>query len=283
MAQEPVRTTETTGTTETTTVHVLHTGEVNIDRSLAFRERTRHPMPYTGWLRPASKRMWVPVSAYLIEHPDGTVLVDTGWHSDIRTEQRKHLGVLPWTMYRGRVPAGRAIHEQLETMGITPSDLDYVVLSHLHSDHVSGLEHVADAANILVSKPEWDARNRFEYIPSMWDGIDIEAVELEWIPFGPYRCGLDLFGDGLVYLVFTPGHSAGHLSVLAKTGSGWVLLAGDVGYAEKSWEDNILPGVTTNDPDMRASLTWVRDFAARDDCFVALANHDPDVGATTIG
>ncbi|KTG13316.1 N-acyl homoserine lactonase family protein [Haloferax profundi] len=269
--------------TTQTTVHVLHTGAVNIDRALAFREQSLHPMPYTGWLRPKSKRMWAPVSAYLIDHPEGPVLVDAGWHSDVRTDQRGHLGFLSSTMYWGRLPAGQAVHEQLASLGVRPEDLEYVVMSHLHSDHASGLEHVRDAKHIVVSTPEWDARTDFGYIPSMWDGIDVTPFDLAEIPFGPFKQGLDLFGDGLVYLVFTPGHSAGHVSVLTKTGAGWVLLAGDVGYAAKSWEDGILPGVTTDDRDMHASLTWVKDFAARDDCVAAFANHDPDVTPTTIG
>jgi N-acyl homoserine lactone hydrolase len=267
----------------TTTVHVLHTGEVNIDRALAFRERTWHPMPYTGWFRPSSKRLWVPVSAYLIEHPRGPVLVDTGWHSDIRTNQRHHLGFVPWTMYRGRLPDGMAVHEQLAGLGITPNNLEYVVLSHLHSDHVSGLAHVADANEILVSRTEWDARNRFEYIPSMWDGTGMRRYEFEEIPFGPSRQGLDLFGDGSIYLVHTPGHSEGHVSVVTRTSAGWVLLAGDVGYAARSWEEHVLPGVTTDDAVMDASLAWVRTFTERDDCVGAFANHDPAVDPTTVG
>lgn len=266
-----------------TTVHVLQTGAVNIDRALAFRERTWHPAPYTGWFRPKSKRAWVPVSTYLIEHPEGPVLVDTGWHTDVRSNQRAHLGLLASSMYWGRLPEGKAIYEQLSGLGVSPADLRAVVLSHLHSDHVSGLEHVADAEEILVSRPEWDARNDFGYIPSMWDGIEIDSFELEDIPFGPFETGLDLFGDGAIYLVYTPGHSQGHVSVLANTASGWVLLAGDVGYASRSWEEGILPGVTTSDEEMAASLDWVSEFAAREDCVAALANHDPEVSPVTIG
>lgn len=282
---EPVRTPPTTSATRTTatTVHVLHTGTVNVDRALAFRERTWHPAPYTGWLRPRSARIELPVSAYLIEHPDGPTLVDTGWHAEMRTDQRAHLGRLASSMYSGRLPDGKAVHEQLAGLGFDPGDLRFVVLSHLHSDHVSGLEHVADAERILVSRPEWEARRSFGYVPSMWDGIDVDAFDLEDVPFGPHHRGLDLYGDGSVLLVFTPGHSRGHVSVLARTASGWVLLAGDVGYASRSWEEGVLPGVTTSDAEMDASLSWVDSVAAREDCLVALATHDPDVSPVSLG
>jgi glyoxylase-like metal-dependent hydrolase (beta-lactamase superfamily II) len=282
---ESVRTTTATPTptTPTTTVHVLHTGTVNVDRALAFRERTWHPAPYTGWLRPRSARIELPVSAYLIEHPDGPTLVDAGWHADMRTEQRAHLGRVATSMYSGRLPEGAAVHEQLDGLGVAPEDLRFVVLSHLHSDHVSGLAHVADAERILASRPEWEARGSFGYVPSMWDGIDVEPFDLERVRFGPRGRGLDLYGDGSVYLVSTPGHSRGHVSVLARTASGWVLLAGDVGYARRSWEEGVLPGVTTSDAEMEASLSWVGTFAAREDCVAALANHDPDVAPVTLG
>ncbi|MFC0334564.1 hypothetical protein ACFOLF_25035 [Paenibacillus sepulcri] len=59
-------------------LHVWHTGEVLIDQALAFKEKTWHPAPFTGWLRPYSRKMWVPVSAYLIERLKGRILGDTG-------------------------------------------------------------------------------------------------------------------------------------------------------------------------------------------------------------
>jgi glyoxylase-like metal-dependent hydrolase (beta-lactamase superfamily II) len=283
MTKKTIARADTNTESDTISVQVFHTGSVYIDRALAFREKTLHPMPYTGWFRSKSKKLWVPVSAYLIDHPDGLVLVDTGWHTEIRETQRKHLGFIPSTMFKGSLPAGEAIHEQLAARGVEARDLTYVVLTHLDSDHVSGVKHVQDAGTILVSEPEWDAREGFRYIPSMWDGVNISPFALEEIPHGPYGTGLDLFGDGRVYLVFTPGHSAGQVSVLVDTGDGWILLASDVGYASRSWEEGILPGLTDDDDEAQASLQWVEEFSQRDDCIAILANHDPDVVPGTVG
>jgi len=281
MSSTPI--TEPHSRSASTTVHVLHTGEVTIDRALAFRERTLHPMPYTGWFRPKQTRITVPVSAYLLEHPEGSVLVDTGWHTDIRTHPRAHLGWLHHSMYQGHLPDGQSVTEQLGALGIEPADLSFVVLSHLHSDHVSGVGLVEDASRIIVSEREWAARNEFNYIPSMFEDVAIEPFAFEDVPYGPFGRGLDLYGDGSIVLVYTPGHSTGHVSVLSKTDPGWVLLAGDVGYAAKSWEKTILPGVTTSDEEMLASLSWVRGVAERDDTVAVLANHDPEVSRLTIG
>ncbi|RLQ94603.1 N-acyl homoserine lactonase family protein [Falsibacillus albus] len=259
-------------------INVWHAGNVYIDRSLAFRGKSLHPMSYTGWFRGADKKMWVPVSSYLIEHPKGLILVDTGWHEDMRKNQKNHLGRLAYSMFKGELPAGSSVREKLMEYGISSKDLDFVLLTHLHSDHVSGLEQVKDAKKILTSELEWEyAHKRAGYIKSMWKGIDIHTFPLKEIPFGPFNLGLDLFDDGSIYLVHTPGHSDGMFSILIKMQNGWVLLASDVGYSEKSWNDMILPGVTTNRKDAKKSLNWVKEFSEREDCLRVMANHDPNI------
>jgi len=179
------------------------------------------------------------------------VLVDTGWSPEIRTNAKRHLGWISHAMYQGNLPIGQSVKEQLSSIGLADSDLDYILLTHLHSDHVSGLEDICGAA--------------------------VETFELETIPFGPYNKGIDLFGDGTLYLVHTPGHSKGHFSVLVKTDQGWVLLVSDAGYAERSWKELVLPGITTNAQQATASLRWVQEFSLRDDCRCVLANHDPSL------
>lgn len=195
-------------------VHILHTGRVLIDRALAYKEQSLHPAPYTGWLRDREKKIWVPVSSYLIEHPKGLVLVDTGWHEEMRLNQRKHLGSFAYSMYQGELPEDDSIAEQLDSLGIRSKDLDFVILSHLHSDHVSGLRHVQDAKKILTSEIEWHSAQRgLGYIKSMWNNISIDTFKLMDIPYGPYKKGYDLFGEETLYLVYTPGHSDGMISI----------------------------------------------------------------------
>jgi N-acyl homoserine lactone hydrolase len=259
-------------------VHIIHTGKVYIDQALAYKEKGLHPIPYTGWLRGKSKKIWVPVSSYLIEHPKGLILVDTGWHEEIRRDQKNHLGRLAYSMYKGMLPEGESIAEKLESLGIKDNQLDFVLLTHLHSDHVSGLQHVHGAKKILTSEIEWKAAHkRVGYIKSMWQGISIETFSLMSIPFGPYKMGYDLFQDGSLYLVHTPGHTDGMFSVLIKMPKGWLVLASDVGYAEKSWKELILPGVTTDKNAARLSLEWIKSFSEREDCIQVIANHDSEI------
>lgn len=253
-------------------VHIMHTGDVKFDRSLAFKELdVVPPVNQRGEVFQAR----VPVSAYLIEHPQGRVVVDAGWHEEIRTNPREHFGEELHRFIEYRLPEGCSLREQLAAKGLSPRDLDAVVITHLDVDHISGLELLAGAKKFLVSGPEWReaARGKEQWIK----GLAFEPFEPKPIPHGPLQLGKDLFGDGLVYLVWTPGHTAGHLSVLARVEKGWLLLASDAGYAERSWRELILPGFTVDERKALESLKWVRDFARREDCAAAIANHDPSV------
>ena len=259
-------------------IHILHTGKVQIDRALAYKELGLHPAPFTGWFRNSGKKIWVPVSSYLIEHPKGLILVDAGWHEDMRVNQRKHLGSLAFSMFKGELPKGHSVAERLNHLGIKARDLDYVILSHMHSDHVSGIKHVQDAKNILVSEIEWKvAHKKLGYIQSMWKDVPINTFRFTDIPYGPYKRGYDLFGDNSLYIVHTPGHSASLVALMVKMEKSWVVLASDVGYSEKSWTQMILPGITTDRTAAYDSLKWLHNFAKREECVRIICNHDPAI------
>ncbi len=265
-------------------IHVLHCGKVRVDRSLPFHEKTWVPFSYTGIFRSNKYQIWLPVSTYLIEHPKGLVLIDTGWHTDVRVNQKKHLGLFHYIINKANLPAGKAIHEQLETRGIQPSDIDFLVLSHLHSDHASGLKHLKSAKKIMVSDLEWQAflNDKKRYIPSMWNGVAIEKFSYSNADYGPQRLAFDLFGDDSVVFVNTPGHTPGLSSTLIQSEKKAVLLCSDVGYAAKSWKQMIMPGVMVNRKQCRESLRWVKNMSEQENLLEVLANHDPAVLPHTI-
>lgn len=262
-------------------IHILHTGQVRVDEALPFggAMKTINPIAYTGIGRAKKHQMWLPVSAYLIEHEKRLVLIDTGWHTAMRKNQRKHLGTLHYKINKGSLPEGQAIHEQLATLGYQASDIDYLVLSHLHSDHADGLQHVKDAKRILVSEEEWYAANhdKLRYMPFMWEGVDMETFHFEATGIGPKGRSFDLFDDGSIVFVHTPGHAVGLSATILSNDTQFVLLASDVGYATKSWEQMILPGVMVNKMDVTQSLKWVQQQAAKPNCMEAIANHDVDI------
>lgn len=270
--------------TATIKIHVLHTGLVKVDKALPFHGQFRNPLAFTGLFRSEVNQVILPVSSYLIEHPRGLILIDTGWNKTIRKSNWQELG-LQMQINQGYLPAGWAIDERLAKLGYQPSNLDYVLMSHLHCDHASGMKLIKDVKNILVSKPEWQSANHLPlvYLPHEWQGVNVKTYNYEQTKIGPFNETFDLFGDGSVIQIHTPGHSAGLTSTLIKGSNGkYVLLATDVGYAQESWENMITPGICVNRNQAITSLGWVKEIAKNPNCLTALANHDPKVEQQTI-
>lgn len=260
-------------------IHILHCGQVQVDEAIPFKEKTLNPLALAGLFRSPKHQLLLPVSAYLIKHPKGLVLIDTGWHTDVRKDQKKYIGWPHYEAFKAMLPENQAINEQLALMGILPKDIDYVVISHLDTDHVSGLHLVKEAKNILVSRQELDVANsrNFRYISKMWKGTKIKPFQFQQTGIGSQRCSFDLFGDGSVEFIHTPGHSKGLVTTKIERNDKFVILASDCGYAKKSWEEMILPGIYYNKKVMTQSLQWIKDMSLSNDCIEVIANHDPNV------
>ena len=260
-------------------IHVLHTGTVGVDPAVPFRDTSKNPIAYTGIFQSPKRRIWIPVSAYLIEHPKGLVLIDTGWHSDVRINQKKHMSWKLNFASKARLPEGEAIDEQLLALGIRPQDLDYVFLSHMDVDHISGVSLIKDAKRILVSKEELKAANSGEirYSKRLFKDINIETFEMKESKYGPFNRSYDVFGDESVLMVDIAGHSKGTVATLIQNNGKFVLLTADCGYAKDSWESMRLPGPVSDKNNMIKTLRWVRDMAHKENCVEVLANHDPEI------
>lgn len=271
-------------------IHVLHTGEVHVSPYLPFGGDNCWPLKASGIMTPKSKWLWLPVSVYLIEHPKGCILVDTGWHREMspdgvydRKAQIKSLGNRRLFMVnQGRIPKGQAIDEQLASMGLKPSDIDYVLLTHLDCDHANGLKLVKDAKHIMVSRAEMNNIRKgltsfARYQTRWWKGVDMELFDWN-ADEGPVGRSYDLFGDGSVQMINIPGHSEGLCAVKIRNNEGrFVLLFSDGGYARKSWEHMITSGICQDKKLQRQSLQWIREQSMLPECIESLASHDADI------
>ena len=232
-------------------------------------------------------RRWASMAAQ-IEHPKGLILVDTGWHRDMSPEgvydkaaQIKSLGSrVLYNVNQGQIPLGEAIDEQLETMGIKPADLDYVLLTHLDCDHANGLRAVKDAKHIIVAQEELDCarKNGFiRYKKKWWEGVDLQTIKWNGTE-GPAQKSFDLFGDSSIKMINIPGHCDGLCAVkITREDGKYVLLFSDGGYATKSWKDMITSGVSLDKEMQRKSLMWIREQSLDDNCIESLATHDIDI------
>lgn len=276
-------------------VHVFHTGTVHVSKALPFKDAEKNPNPLQlTSLTPYGRRtrIWLPVSAYLIEHPQGRLLVDTGWHREIsplgkysRRAQIKHMGLGHFLLNQGMLPQGESIVEQLmDKVAVSPQDLDYVILTHLHTDHASGLRMVRGAKHIIVSEEEIQDTKQYpiRYARSMWEGISFEPFQFSDTGVGPVGRSLDLFGDGSVELIQIPGHTSGLTAVKINVGDKYVLLFSDGGYATKSWQEMIPPGTALDEAQALRSLSWIREASLAENCVESLANHDADIAPHVI-
>ena len=269
-------------------VHVLHTGEVRVSPYLPFGGDNCNLLKASGMTTPKEDWIWLPVSVYLIEHPKGLILVDTGWHRDMSPEgvydkaaQIKSLGSrVLYNVNQGQIPLGEAVDEQLATMGIKPADLDYVLLTHLDCDHANGLRAVKDAKHIIVAQEELDCarKNGFiRYKKKWWEGVDLQTIEWNGTE-GPAQKSFDLFGDGSIKMINIPGHCDGLCAVkITREDGRYVLLFSDGGYATKSWKEMITSGVSLDKEMQRKSLQWIRDQSMDANCIESLATHDTDI------
>jgi glyoxylase-like metal-dependent hydrolase (beta-lactamase superfamily II) len=198
----------------------------------------------------------IPIVAFLLEHPAaGLVLVDTGFRGAIaqgrsRTRSR-NLGAVGQLMVRNmRMDPKQTVAAQLEARGIDAAEVRLIVMTHLHFDHASALCDFP-SATVLLSKPEWDAahaRNPFMhgYVPAQLDPRpSYRTLEFTAQPTGgeddPFEHTLDLFGDGSLTLIFTPGHTHGHVSLIARLGDREALIAGDAAYTLATLREGARP------------------------------------------
>jgi len=177
-----------------------------------------------------------PVPSWLIEHPDGLVLFDTGMHIDLQTSFDR-IGEETAKNLQPDFSAGQELTARLGERSIHVGDIDRIVLSHLHFDHVGGNEEVPDA-RVLVQRDEWAAGHDQRmidygvYNPADYDhGHDVQELDGEH----------DVFGDGKLVCLPTPGHTKGHQSLRVELESGPVVLTGDCVYLESMLDDMIVP------------------------------------------
>jgi glyoxylase-like metal-dependent hydrolase (beta-lactamase superfamily II) len=164
------------------------------------------------------------VTCYLIKHSQGWLLFDTGLGDQLVNMpegQRSNAGV--WTVKK-------TLAAQLAEIGLKPSDINFLALSHSHGDHVGNVK-LFPQATLLVQKAEYDWPDPTG-TPRFPPGQPVRKVE------GDH----DVFGDGSVWLIATPGHSPGHQCLLVKLPkTGTIMLTGDAVHTKANWDSKRTP------------------------------------------
>jgi N-acyl homoserine lactone hydrolase len=225
-------------------IYALSCGALEFDRSLFF------PAAEPG------VDITMPVSSFLVVHPAGKLIFDTGVHRDARTDPARRLGKRVASLFRLHAREDEDPVGQLALLGLRPDDIRYVVNSHFHFDHC-GCNASFPRATFLVQKSELQAARAVgsRYNPKDWDcGLDYREVDGEH----------DVFGDGSVVLLPTPGHTPGHQSLWIRPGAGaQFVLAADAAYTRQHLEETILPSNVHDAAQMTQSMSMLRGLRDR--------------------
>ena len=226
-----------------------------------------------GFLAGETGKLKVPVPAYLVVHEEGRVLFDTGLNVDLRTRKAELMGPLAkdWEI---DFPDGLDIASHLARLGLKPSDIRYVVNSHLHYDHCGGNAFFPDATLVIHAK-EWRAAHRANtQAAGLYNPLDFEHMKSVRELDGE----LDLFGDGSIVVFPTPGHTPGHQSLRVVLESGPVVLAADCCYLKQTLDALHLPTAPYSREQMLESLGLLRRMQGEGARI--FYGHDPDFWTT---
>jgi glyoxylase-like metal-dependent hydrolase (beta-lactamase superfamily II) len=230
--------------------------------------------------------MTVPVPAFLIRHPSaGAILVDTGLHPSIATNGRENFGRLGTRFGKPALAAGEDVPAQLRKRGLDPGEIPIVVMTHMHIDHTSAISEFPNST-FIVSEVEWEAAARGPkptlngYRRQHFDfAFDYRTVDFDRGGIGSYATfgrSFDLFGDGTVRLVSTPGHSAGHMSVIAHLGERDFVIGGDATYTQGQLDGSAPPAPRPFDAhNYRRSLQELKLFKREFPNAIVTPGHDP--------
>jgi glyoxylase-like metal-dependent hydrolase (beta-lactamase superfamily II) len=218
----------------------------------------------------------IPVPWFLITHPRGNVVIDGGTAVECATDPRGHWGNAV-DVYWPVLQEQQGCVNQLRQLNIAPESVRFVLQSHLHLDHTGAIGRFPNATYVVQRRehqyaftPDWFAaggyiRKDFDRPGLRWQFLEGESSDY-----------YDLYGDGSIVLVCSPGHAPGHQSfVLSLPRTGRVLLTVDAAYTMDHWEEKALPGFMVSAVDAVRSVRKLRALADKTEALV-VTGHDPD-------
>ena len=198
-------------------------------------------------------------NCYLIKHSQGWMLWDTGVTDAIAAMPNGQAPADPKATHWRRP---KTLASQLDTLGVKPSDIKYLAVSHTHPDHIGNVG-LFPSSMLLVQKAEYD-----------WPlPLGVGRFKPEQ-PVQKLEGDLDVFGDGSVTIISTPGHTPGHQSLLLKLSkTGALLLSGDAVHFKDNWDNRRVPAMNFDKDKTAASLQRIADVLVKEKAQLWI-NHD---------
>lgn len=261
-------------------IHPIKTGTVQM-RPAQIRARGTGLPRYWRILMDREWTRELPIYCYLIEHPEGLFMVDTG-----ESARAMKPDFFPaWNLFhrraiRYRVTPDEEVGPQLGRLGFSPDDVNSVIMTHMHAGHSGGLGYFK-RARIIMSGQEWAAcmggvGRLAGYSNAQWPAwLAPRVVTFNAGTLGALAKSQPLTGDGAIYLVRTPGHTLGHISAVVEDGDLMYFFAGDASYLHTTMCEAAPDGFAVHPRLQISTLTAIRSIAL-DRPMIYLPTHDPD-------
>jgi N-acyl homoserine lactone hydrolase len=238
----------------------LETGRVSVPRSsMLRRDHVRRD--------DSNENVPFPIYAHWIRHPSrGDLLVDSGLDESFARDSFGNFRAPARAVHTllgasFELSPGDGVTSQLAAFGAHPA---MVLLTHAHGDHTAGLPALGAATRVLLGLHEREDAAAYIGYGHLAAGQVLEEIDFDrGQPLAPFDSVVDLFGDGSVVAIATPGHSRGHTSYLVAARSGPVLLTGDASHSAWAFEHDVGPAAPTAGEEQTAqrSLDQIRAFA----------------------
>ncbi len=220
---------------------------------------------------------WMPIYSWLIESEGQLILVDMGETARIYEEGYLPSGGPYHKAVQTKIKKEEEIPTQLKTLGYKPEDICTVILTHLHGDHIGGLEYFQNA-HIYVSHAEYEVATskkgpKAGYFKKNWpDWFAPQLIQYDDRAEGRFRQSYRLPDHENIIIVPTPGHSVGHQSVIYREGGSSYFIGGDLTYNLDTLKAEI-PNVLMFNQDAQDSVRKALDYVRSHSC-VFLSSHD---------
>lgn len=249
-------------------IETIQTGWTLVSSSVPDRGSHKWKMAYSRLFQSKKSRIKVPVKAFYVTVKDRAFLIDAGWSEQVAVQAKKHLG---FGLNFASEPV--MVREEAAKYQLEGKRIDCIMMTHLDSDHVSGVHDFEDK-KVICSKEEYKyAKEKRIRYGKLLNGLKFEYIDFKDDRNAIFGKSSDIFGDGSVIAYLTPTHSAGSVIYKITEDENYYLVVGDNGYMKESWGNGILPGPLYDADNMLKCLAWIKEKSNEPECLGIFCAH----------